>query len=237
MDARHNERRLWFGIGAIILGLLFLANNFGILDYEIRRYIFRWEVILMVLGLISIMGHRNRTTGIIMLAIGGVFYLRDFMHYSINFWQIFWPAMLILAGVMIIFRHRLDKDIHKNGFQTTSDDIIDEIAVFGGGDRVVSSQNFQGGKVTAIFGGLNYNMMKAQLAPGENVLDVFCLFGGMKLIVPDGWTVKVEVMSLFGGFGDKHRFNMPDNFNDKSSLLVIKGTVIFGGGEIKRYFD
>jgi hypothetical protein len=102
---------------------------------------------------------------------------------------------------------------------------------------VVTSQQFQGGKVTAIFGGLNYNMLKAKLAPGENYLDVFCLFGGMKLVVPEGWTVKIRVMSLFGGFSDKQRFRMPELKMDQDAQLIIKGTVIFGGGEIKSYFD
>lgn len=236
-DQRHNERRIWFGVGIILLGLLFLANNFGILDYEIRRYIFRWEVILIALGLIFTVSGRNRTTGIILLVIGGVFYLRDFLHYNFSFWQIFWPGMLILAGILILFRHQLDKGFNKNT-NLSAEDAIDEIAVFGGGDRVVTSQNFQGGKVTTIFGGLNYNLLKAKLAPGENYIDVFCLFGGMNLIVPEGWTVKIRVMSIFGGFSDKHRFKVPDTTtSQEGSILVIKGTAIFGGGEIKNFYS
>jgi len=235
-DKRHYDRRLWLGAGIVLLGLLFLANNFGILDYEIRRYIFRWEVILIFLGIVFLAGHRNRITGIILLVIGSVFYLRDFLHYSFNFWQIFWPVILILAGLLIIFRHRLERGRGKNNI-LNGEHIIDEMAFFGGGDRVVTSQEFQGGKVTTIFGGLNYNMLKAKLAPGENYLDVFCLFGGMKLVVPEGWTVKIRVVSLFGGFSDKHRFKLPESNSEQGSQLVIKGTVIFGGGEIKSYFD
>jgi predicted membrane protein len=236
-DQRHGDHRLWLGIGIILVGLLFLANNLGILDYEIRKYIFRWEVILMALGIIFIFGRGKRSTGIILLVIGGAFYLRDFLDYSFSFWQIFWPGILILAGLMLIFRHQLDSGYHGKNSIFTGEHVIDEIAVFGGGDRVVTSQQFQGGKVTTIFGGLNYNMLKAKLAPGENYIDVFCLFGGMKLIVPEGWTVKIRVMSLFGGFSDKHRYKIPETSSDQSALLIIKGTVIFGGGEIKSYFD
>ena len=75
------------------------------------------------------------------------------------------------------------------------------------------------------------------MAPGENAIDVFCVFGGMKLVIPEGWTVKIRVMSLFGGFSDKHRYRVPETKNDQDSVLIIKGTVIFGGGEIKSYFD
>jgi len=236
MEKRQLDHRLWLGVGAIILGALFLATNFGVLDFEIRRYILRWEVFLMFLGIVFISGRGKRSTGIILIVIGAVFYLRDFLHYDFNFWQIFWPCILIFAGIMIIFRHRLDRDWGKKSL-LTDDSVIDELAIFGGGDRVVTSQQFQGGKVTAVFGGLNYNMLKAKLAPGENFIDVFCLFGGMKLIVPEGWKVKVRVMSLFGGFSDKHRFKSPESFTDNEAQLIIKGTVIFGGGEIKSYFD
>lgn len=236
-ELRHADRRLWLGVAVILLGLLFLANNFGILEYEIRRYIFRWEVVLIFLGIVFISGRGNRTTGIILLVVGGAFYLRDFLHYSFSFWQVFWPSILILAGLLIIFRHQLDRGWGSNTV-LTGDHVIDEVAIFGGGDRVVTSQEFKGGKVTTVFGGLNYNMLKAKLAPGDNYIDVFCLFGGMKLIVPEGWTVKIRVMSLFGGFSDKHRFKMPESTMDQGgSTLIIKGTVIFGGGEIKSYFD
>jgi predicted membrane protein len=235
-DQRHGEHRLWLGAGIILLGLLVLANNFDILSYDIRRYVFRWEVILILLGLVFIARREKRSTGIILLFIGGAFYLKNILGYHFNFWEIFWPVILILAGLMIIFRHQLDRGRGKNSI-LSGEHVIDEIALFGGGDRIVTSQEFQGGKVTAIFGGLNYNMLKAKLAPGENYIDVFCLFGGMKLIVPEGWTVKIRVMSLFGGFSDKHRFKVPESNSDQGSQLVIKGTVIFGGGEIKSYFD
>jgi predicted membrane protein len=235
-DHDHAEHRLWLGIGIILAGLLVLANNFDIFDYEIKRYILRWEMILIVLGLIFITSARKRTTGIVLLVIGGAFYLRDFMNLDFNFFQVFWPSLLILAGVMMIFRHRIDRDPLKKNI-TDNENVIDEIALFGGGDRIVNSQNFQGGKVTTIFGGLNYNMLKAKLAPGDNYIDVFSLFGGMKLIVPEGWTVKIQVMSLFGGFSDKHRYRIPEADTEQGSRLIIKGTVIFGGGEIKSFLD
>jgi predicted membrane protein len=236
MEKRNFDQRLWLGVGAIILGLLFLASNFHFLDYDLRRYVFRWSVFLMFLGVVFFFGRRKRTAGIVLFVIGAVIYLRDFFYFDFNFWQLFWPGILIFAGLMIIFRHRIDHDWTRKGV-LTDDSYIDEMAVFGGGDRVVTSQVFKGGKVTTVFGGLNFNMLKAKLAPGENHIDVFCLFGGMKLVVPEGWNVKIRVMSLFGGFSDKHRFKSSELSGDPEAQLVITGTVIFGGGEIKSYFD
>jgi len=237
MEKRNYDHRLWLGIGAIILGFLVLAQNFNILTYDVRRYIMTWPLILVFLGLVFLFGRGKKTTGIILLVIGGVFYLRDVLSFDFNFWEIFWPALLIFMGLMIIFRHRIDRDWGPKRAFETDDSVIDEMAIFGGGDRVVNSQSFRGGKVTTVFGGLNYNLLKAKLAPGENYIDVFCMFGGMNLVVPDGWNVKIRVMSIFGGFSDKHRFKTPESDGSVESTLIIKGTVVFGGGEIKSFVD
>ena len=237
MEKRNYDQRLWLGVGAIILGILFLASNFNILDYSIRRYIFRWEVLLMFLGVVFFFGRRKRTGGIVLFVVGAVLYLRDFLHFDFSFWQLFWPGILIFAGLMIIFRHRTDNHDWIKRSVIMDDSMIDEVAIFGGGDRVVTSPAFKGGKVTTVFGGLNFDMLKAKLAPGDNHIDVFCLFGGMKLIVPEGWNVKIRVMSLFGGFSDKHRFRSSTLNPGEESSLIITGTVIFGGGEIKSYYD
>ena len=236
-DHLHNDKRLWMGVGIILLGVVLLSNNLHFLTYELQRYLFTWEVVLIVLGIIFILTRHKRSTGVILLVVGGIFYMKNVLNViDFNIWTVFWPAMLIFAGLMIIFRHQFDRSPEKKT-QLDGDNIIDEVAVFGGGDRVVTSQQFQGGKVTTIFGGLNYDMLKAKMAPGENAIDVFCVFGGMKLVIPEGWTVKIRVMSLFGGFSDKHRYRVPEAKNDQDSVLIIKGTVIFGGGEIKSYFD
>jgi len=191
----------------------------------------------MFLGIVMFFGRRKRTGGMILFFIGALLYSREFFYLNFTFWQIFWPALLIFAGVMIIFRQRFDRPDWHSHNTVADDSMIDEMAVFGGGDRVVTSQSFKGGKVTTVFGGLNFNMLKAKMAPGQNVVDVFCLFGGMKLIVPEGWNVKIRVMSLFGGFSDKQRYRSAGINTEEEGQLIITGTCIFGGGEIKSYFD
>jgi predicted membrane protein len=79
-------------------------------------------------------------------------------------------------------------------------------------------------------------MLKAQLEPGTNVIDVFCLFGGTKLIIPEDWNVKIRVTSIFGGFSDK-RHIMPETRISEETQLVITGLTMFGGGDIKSYPD
>jgi predicted membrane protein len=96
------------------------------------------------------------------------------------------------------------------------------------------SRNFKGGKITAIFGGIELDLTKAGLAPGVSELELACIFGGATLIVPDDWYITIEVTPILGGFSDSRKL-MPGRSVDLSKHLVIKGAVIFGGGEIKSY--
>ncbi|MBN2274534.1 MAG: hypothetical protein JXR41_10250 [Bacteroidales bacterium] len=236
MEKERIDKRLLLGIVIACIGFALLAKNFGFFSFELQRYFFRWEMILIGLGLIFIASNSNRSTGIILLFIGGAFYSADIWNLHFNFWQLFLPSLLILAGVMIIFRDRINMPIGKRVFEN-DENHIDETAIFGGGDRVVVSQHFQGGKVTAVFGGLNFDMLKARLEPGKNVIDVFCLFGGMKIAVPDDWNIKIRITSIFGGFSDKRRIGALEKGLDGETQLIVTGLALFGGGEIASYLD
>jgi len=235
-DFGHNSTQKRFLIGILVLGVgtLLLLSNLGILNYEIKHYLFRWEVILIAIGFIMLLSHEGKGPGVILLLVGGTLYLRDFFHFDFNFWQVFFPAMLILAGVMILFKRRFHPpDCEKKNM--SDEDMIDEFAFFGGGERTVVSQNFKGGKIFAMFGGSNFNLSRAKLAPGTNYIEVFAMFGGMKLIVPEDWDIKVKTQAIFGGFSDTHRIHPQYKDEENKAELIIKGMVLFGGGEIKSY--
>ena len=90
------------------------------------------------------------------------------------------------------------------------------------------------GKISAVFGGIELDLTKARLAPGRNEIELACVFGGATIIVPDTWFVTIEVTPVLGGFSDSRKLS-PGRTVESSSQLVIKGAVIFGGGEIKSY--
>jgi len=57
------------------------------------------------------------------------------------------------------------------------------------------------------------------------------MFGGTQVIVPPDWTVRVEVFSLLGGFSDNRHSDLKV-IPDSDKVLIIKGFVMFGGGEV-----
>ncbi len=124
----------------------------------------------------------------------------------------------------------------ENNEETTYDvdDYIDQVSIFGGGEKVMTSKNFKGGKITCIFGGCEIDLTQASLAPGIHEIEVLTLFGGWTLITPPTWKVKNEATTLFGGFSDSRKLNV-DAVRDNTRQLVIRGVVLFGGGELKTY--
>ncbi len=234
METKNTDKRLIVGLIIVLIGAAILAINFGVLPSNLRYYLFHWEVILIGIGLIALLTSEHKGTGIILIAVGGAFYLRNFIDLHFNFWQLFIPSMIILLGLILIFRRRTPSDDDKRILEP-GDDYIDDVAIFGGSEKVINSQNFKGGKITAIFGGSNFNMARAKLAPGIQIIDIFALFGGTTFIVPDDWSIKVKVVSIFGGFSDKHKVTGSTNESDDKNILIVKGLAIFGGGEIKSF--
>ena len=72
------------------------------------------------------------------------------------------------------------------------------------------------------------------MALGGNIIDITCIFGGTTIIVPESWNVVIEVTPILGGFSDSRKMR-GDVIRDNTRSLTIRGTVIFGGGEIKSY--
>lgn len=120
----------------------------------------------------------------------------------------------------------------KTEYQVAGEEYIDSVSVFGGTKKNILSKNFKGGDVTNIMGGAELNFYHADIS-GLVVLDVVQIFGGTKIIVPPSWEVVTEMAAIFGGIDDKRSLNQV--LTDKSKVLLIKGTSIFGGIDIRNY--
>jgi predicted membrane protein len=229
---RHGVRNksLVFGLLVLGLGFVWLLHNFGWINDWAWDIIFSWQTLLIAIGIINIANDSSRGMGWILIAIGGFFMVSDIYDLPTSFRHVFWPALLIIIGIVLIFGsgrifRRRDFTISKG------EDFIEEVAVFGGRDRFVHSQAFRGGKIVSVFGGSKIDLTKAELAPGPVEIEIVSIFGGSTLLIPTDWNVKLEVFNIFGGYGDKRVRGQVD-FN---KTIVVRGVAIFGGGEIKSY--
>jgi len=234
----RNTGRALLGIILILVGFLLVARNFNFFPFPVKEIIFSWQMLLIFIGVLMLIARSNNAAGIILICIGGFFLIPEIfdLPFRWHWHNFFWPVLFIIIGVLIIFRGGRHRPGHfgEGREEELADDFLDDVAIFGGGNRIITSNNFRGGKITSIFGGSTIDFRKATLAKGKSVIDVFTMFGGSKLIVPNDWDIRVDIVSIFGGYSDK-RVPDPHIVYDASKQLVIKGVAIFGGGEIKSY--
>jgi predicted membrane protein len=235
MEMNQNSKRtgnshLGLGLVLILAGILLLAGKFGFIPYPVYNVLLSWPMIFVAIAVVNFV-KREIFPGMIFLAVGTFFMLPDLLpDVSTREIMRFWPVLLIFGGILFIFRRKQSHPFHVE--TTDNHEVIDEVNVFGGGVTNVSSSNFKGGKITCVFGGGEMNFANSKLSETGAIIDMVAVFGGMKIMVPRDWTVKVEVVSVFGGFSDK-RIYMGEPGSSQGKTLLIKGVNIFGGGELR----
>jgi len=228
----NSNHRVIIGVILVLAGLFLVIRNTGFFPSFIENIIFSWPMLLITIGAVMSIGASEKTAGIIVMAVGAFFLIPKIFSETFHMYNMFWPSIFIIVGIIfIVSRHRGWNSVSK---VTAGDDYVDYINVFSGGERQIVSQNFLGGKITAVFGGIELDLTKARLAPGVSHIEVACVFGGATFIVPDDWYVTIDVTPVLGGFSDSRKL-IPGRIVDPSKQLVIKGAVVFGGGEIKSY--
>jgi predicted membrane protein len=241
------SRTFFFAMLVIVAGVLLLINGLVGLPYEFTRIFITWQMLLIVIGIYNLFTPQHKTSGIILIARGSVFLINRLGIFYFNVWNVFWPVILIIVGIAILLKHRrtnipgvynqsggMGDNEPEGAFTTNKSDLIDEVSVFSGSEKTITSKNFRGGKITSIFGGSELNLTQAELSTGNNTIDMFCMFGGTTLIVPSDWEINVDVTAIFGGYTDK-RYKGKSLTPDNTKRLNITGLVLFGGGEIKSY--
>ncbi|MDD4777410.1 MAG: DUF5668 domain-containing protein [Fermentimonas sp.] len=239
-----NSQGIVFGVLLILAGLLFLSFNFGWIEPALKSVIFSWPMILIVLSIISF-SKKDYSFGFVWL-IAGVFFLLPrlsavypdtFGGISNDFTSVYWPLLLIILGIIIVFSVVAGKN-RKGGVcsyrsveqQSTEnkDGIISKSVTFGGSESIFLDPVFNGGNISAVFGGVVLDLRKTTLPEGETYLDIYAVFGGVELYIPDNWLVETRVQTVLGGVEDKRFVSQPD----QSRKLIIQGSLTFGGCSI-----
>ena len=248
MNRRRGNSHIWTGIFILLVGVAALLKAS---ISELPGWIFSWQTFLIALGVfIGIKHNFKGSSWFILILMGVAFLLRDFYpDFSIR--RYIWPAALIGLGAFLILRPRRrhpwecyttpkkkiantgqDEDKTEDESFDSQEDFVDSTSIFGGAKKNIISKNFKGGDLISIFGGTELDLSRADLK-GPAVIELTTIFGGTKLIVPSNWTVKSEVVTIFGGMEDKR--NSQTLADSPEKLLLLKGTVIFGGIDIKSF--
>lgn len=223
------------GIIILGLGIIWLLNKLGV---YIPHWLYGWEMLLIFIGVVIGIGNKFRNpASYILIAIGGIFLVNDLFFIPYQLRDLFWPALVIIIGLIILLKPRIRewRGVSQGGDAGGShgaDAKVDIVSIFNGVKRTVSTQDFRGGEAVNIFGGTEINLTHADIQE-QAALEITAIFGGVKLIVPKNWEVRTEVTSIFGGVEDK-RYGAVEVIPEQK-ILVVHGTVIFGGVDIVSY--
>ncbi len=213
-----NLKRTIIGAIFVIIGSIFLLENLGI-AIKLPWYLFKWPIILVILGLVNLL-IKNIRSAFILLGLGTLFYLDIFDVFDL---MDAWPIILIIIGISFIFKKSSPEDSaeEKNNF--------DEISILSSIDKKFNSQQLLGGKITSVLGGSKIDLREAKLKENNATIELFCLFGGTEIFIPENWEVSMNTTTILGGFDDDRK----SYGDEKVGTLHIKGFVMFGGGDIK----
>jgi hypothetical protein len=106
-----------------------------------------------------------------------------------------------------------------------------EFAILGGVRRRVESQDFLGGEVTALMGGVELDLSGAGTKLDEVVIEANAIMGGVDMRVPAHWAVTVQGTGILGGYEDATRELVAPT--GKRPHLIITGTALMGGVSVK----
>lgn len=226
---------MW-GFFFVLAGVLLFGFNLGVLPLAYKSVVFSWAMLLTLFGLIHGFVYRHYCFGLIATAVG-IFWLAVKLGLPHpEFGKIIIPLALIVIGVKVLFRKKKSSDscCYMNSSkeeELPEEGRIAETCVFSGSKRVLRSQLFKGGEVNCVFGGSEIDLSATQLAVGTTNIEINCVFGGATLIVPASWTVRHKVHAIFGGFVD--RSSIPVDHKDPDRILLITGSCVFGGAELR----
>ncbi len=219
--------KLVLGIAIIVMGLALTLDNLGLVQAHL---VFRlWPLVLVALGGAKLRQEGSGGTGAWVLIFVGLFILlANFGHLQLT--DALGPLLIVALGILLVVKalkqsRGVPPELEK------SDDFLQGTAIFGGFKRKVLTQAFRGGELTAIFGGFEVDLRRAALAEDQARVDVFVLFGGGEIRVPEGWEIASRATSILGSVSDS-------TYHDGESQagrprLVITGLTLFGGVEVK----
>ncbi|MDE2430780.1 MAG: hypothetical protein KGM99_18835 [Burkholderiales bacterium] len=220
------QGRILVGAILLIFGFMALIDNLDI--FNTRVFFHFWPMLFILIGALKI--SKSNTAG--GYVIGGCFIIfgalqtlqyMGFIHFRMHDW---WPVFLIAAGLIVILKDKVRTTTVWGADGNQQESLCNNIAIMSSNKVQNAAQDFRGGEITAIMGTVEMDLRNASILT-DATMEVFAMWGGIVLKVPNDWTVIAQGLPILGGFEDK---TVPPMMKNKR--LIIKGYAVMGGVEI-----
>lgn len=224
------------GILIILIGILALLNNFGLVNISLTYLLnLLWPLLLVIAGIGFIVNRRDLPSivaGSLLIALGVIFFGRNAGFFEIdmqNFWQVFWPIIIILIGLSLL---------SKNQPNSTG-----QLAIMGAVEKNDADWELTSGKYVALMGGVELDISRASFGEKEINLDLSAIMGGITVIVPEDVAITCQGTAVLGGIDLMGRGTggivgsatmQSGNLQSADKIIHFNCLCILGGIEFKR---
>jgi len=212
--------QLLFGLLVVLVGILVLLDTTGVFETgDLLRYA---PSLLVVVGLWALVGSRfrNLVGPVVLVGVGTAWQLLALGYATWDELVVYWPVLVIAFGLSILLGQ------YRTGVRVVDDDSVSAFAVFGGSERRSTSEQFAGADLTAVFGGTELDLRDAEIGDRPARINAVALFGGVDIVVPREWNVRLDVIPILGGATDDRSRSADPN---REVDIVVSGFVAFGG--------
>ena len=97
----HNSsaKRIYFGLFLIAIGGFWILERLDIIPDIWDDILISWQMLLIGIGIFSLIGG-NRTSGTVLIVIGGFFLIPEVLTIPNELRKIGWPVLIIAIGVV-----------------------------------------------------------------------------------------------------------------------------------------
>ncbi|MEW5783938.1 MAG: LiaF domain-containing protein [Bacillota bacterium] len=242
--------RLVMGLFLLFLGVSIILNRFTGLSINLSTVWSYWPVIPLLLGLNwAVLAFRSSSTeegrrvffswgqfasGLIIAAFGAAFLGRKiwpgYFDFDLNIiWPVLGSLLLIMLGINLLRGRSITGSGGKSAF-------MGGINV---GGRV--PWKLESGSYLAFMGGIDIDLTTAEISPGETVLDLTAIMGGIEVKVPKNLAIIYEGSCILGGTTFKGQEDggiiagrkIEENLAGAERVIRLQARAVMGGIDIK----
>jgi len=140
--------RTFVGVVLLVFGAGFLLDQLEVIEFGALLATW-WPLIIIAIAIIQLVTRSVAPSVSLFLLLVGA-YLQvarlDMLRFDLG--QIFWPSLLILAGLYLVLSRSLQRPA-----EASMEDRINSFVIFGGTEQRLESKSFRGGSATTLFGG------------------------------------------------------------------------------------